>query len=99
LWSSSARLRRESLPPTRLTQRCKREAKGALSLPPPINPPKRETLCEGCGKTIGEGHRNCATCTVGESTKNMLKAARICRETAHSSEARLKRASTQRRNA
>jgi hypothetical protein len=28
LWSSSARLARESAPPTRLTQRFKREAKG-----------------------------------------------------------------------
>lgn len=99
LWSSSARLARESVPPTRLTQRFKREAKGAPSLPPSVRAPRRDNLCRGCGKTISHGRTNCATCAVGDATKHMLDAARIGRQTANGPEAQLKRASTQRKNA
>jgi hypothetical protein len=99
LWSSSARLARESAPATRLTQRFKREAKGAPPLPTPIKAPRRDNLCRGCGKTIQDGRTNCATCAVGDATKNMLDAARTGRKTANGPEAQLKRASTQRRNA
>jgi CRISPR associated protein Cas1 len=99
LWSSSAKLARESAPPTRLTQRTKREVKGAPPLPPSIRAPRRDTLCRGCGKTIQDGSTNCARCSVDGATKNMLDAARIGRATANSPEAQLKRASTQRKNA
>jgi CRISPR-associated endonuclease Cas1 len=99
LWSSSARLARESAPATRLTQRFKREAKGAASLPPSIRAPSRDNLCRGCGKTIQDGRSNCGTCAVGDATKNMIDAARIGRQTANGPKAQLKRASTQRKNA
>jgi CRISPR-associated endonuclease Cas1 len=99
LWSSSARLARESAPATRLTQRFKREAKGAPSLPSSIRAPRRDNLCRGCGKTIQDGCTNCATCAVGEATNNMLDAARIGRQTANGPDAQLKRANTQRQNA
>ena len=99
LWSSSARPARESAPPTRLTQRTKREVKGASPLPSPIRRPRRDTLCRGCGKTIQDGRTNCASCAVSSATKNMLDAARIGRETANGPEAQVKRANTQRRNA
>lgn len=99
LWSSSARLARESAPPTRLTQRTKREIKGAPSQPPSIKTPRRDNLCRGCGKTIQDGRENCATCAVGDATKNMLDAARIGRRTANGPKAQEKRASTQRKNA
>ena len=39
--------------PTRLTQRHKREAKGADPLPAPVSQPRKENICRGCGKTIG----------------------------------------------
>jgi hypothetical protein len=84
---------------TRLTQRNKREAKGAPSLPPSVRAPRRDNLCRGCGKTIQDGRTNCATCAVGDATKNMLDAAQIGRQTANSPEAQLKRANTQRKNA
>jgi hypothetical protein len=48
--------------PTRLTQRHKREAKGASPFPSPISPPRRENLCCGCGKVIQIGSSNCAEC-------------------------------------
>jgi len=98
-WSSSAKLARESAPPTRLTQRTKREVKGAPPLPPSIRAPSRENLCRGCGKTIQDGRTNCAPCAVGDATNNMLDAARIGRATANGPEAQSKRASTQRKNA
>jgi len=98
-WSSSARSPREVAPPTRLTQRFKREAKGAPSLPSLVRAPRRENLCRGCGKTIQAGRINCAHCAVDDATKNMLDAARIGRQTANGPEAQLKRAITQRKNA
>jgi hypothetical protein len=99
LWSSSAKLARESAPPTRLTQRFKREAKGAQSMPSSIRAPHRDNLCRGCGKTIQDGRTNCANCAVDNATTNMVAAALIGRQTAHSPEARAKRANTQRKNA
>jgi hypothetical protein len=99
LWSSSAKLARESPPATRLTQRLKREARGAPSLPSLIRAPRRENLCRGCGKTIRGGQTNCARCAVGDATRNMLDAANIGRQTAYGPEAQIKRANTQRKNA
>jgi CRISPR associated protein Cas1 len=99
LWSSSAKLARESPPATRLTQSFKRVAKGAPPLPSSIKAPRRENLCRGCGKTIRDGHTNCARCAVADATQNMLDAARIGRQTASGPEAQAKRASTQRQNA
>ena len=104
LWSSvskptSASSAARQLIATRLTQRNKREARGAPSLPPSVRAPRRENLCRGCGKTILDGGTNCARCAVGDATKNMLDAARIGRDTANGPEAQLKRASTQHKNA
>jgi CRISPR-associated endonuclease Cas1 len=98
LWSSSAKLARESPPATRLTQRFKREAKGVPPLPS-VKAPRRENLCRGCGKTIQPGRVNCVRCAVDDATTNMLNAARIGREKANGPEAQQKRANTQRKNA
>src|SRR6266567_2332212 len=96
-WST---IRRPDAPiATRLTQNNKREAKGAPPLPSSIRAPRRENLCRGCGKTIQDGRANCARCAVGDATTNMAAAALIGRQTAHSPEAQLKRANTQRKNA
>jgi len=99
LWSSSAKLMREPAPPTRLTQRIKREVKGAPPLPPPIKTPRRDNLCPECGKTIRPEITKCANCSVADATKKMLEASRIGRETANSPEARKKHAITARKNA
>jgi CRISPR-associated protein Cas1 len=96
-WST---IRRPDAPiATRLTQNNKRKAKGALPLPSTISAPRRDNLCRGCGKTIQDGRTNCATCAVGDATKNMLDAARIGRQTANAPGAQVKRANTQRKNA
>ena len=89
---------RNSTPPTRLTQRHRTEGKGKVWIQS-VNFSKSDHLCRGCGKTIPDGRTNCATCAVGDATKNMLDAARIGRETANGAEAQLKRANTHRKNA
>ena len=99
LWSSSAKLIREPAPPTRLTQRVRREVKNAPLLPVLIKAPRRYNLCRGCGKMIQDGRTNCASCAIPNATKNMLDAARTGRQTANGPEAQVKRANTQRRNA
>jgi hypothetical protein len=99
LWSSSAKLRREPAPPTRLTQRTKREVKGAPPLPPPVKTPRREKLCPECGRRIKHESTKCIRCALPDVTKNMLEAARIGRQTANSPEARKKHSITARRNA
>jgi CRISPR-associated endonuclease Cas1 len=99
LWSSSAKLSREPAPPTRLTQRTRREVKGASPLPPPVKAPRREQLCPECGRRIKPESTKCIRCAVPDATKNMLEAARIGRQTANSPEARKKHAITARKNA
>ena len=84
--------------PTRLTQRHKREAKGADPLPGPVSPPRRENVCRGCGKTIGNEFTNCRSCAIDGWSKNMRDVARVGRFTSNSPEAQVKRRSTQRRN-
>jgi hypothetical protein len=99
LWSSSAKLVREPAPPTRLTQRTKREVKGAPPLPPPIRTPRRDNVCPECGKTIRPESNKCASCAVTVATINILEAARMGRQTANGPEAQAKRAIKARNNA
>jgi len=62
LWTNSRKPSDEVAPPTRLTQRHKREAKGAASYPSVERAPRRPALCRGCGRSIGPGRVNCARC-------------------------------------
>ena len=84
---------------TRLTQSNKREAKSAAPVPPPIRPTRRENLCPECGKTIQPQSTKCASCALSDTTKNLLDAARIGRQTANGPEAQAKRAIKAQRNA
>jgi hypothetical protein len=99
LWSRRRNPTSDLALPTRLTQRRKREAKGASPLPSPISPPRRENLCRGCGKTIQSGCANCADCAVGGATERLVGAARLGREAAGSPEARAKHVASRRRHA
>jgi len=85
--------------PTRLTQRHKREAKGAPPLPKPLRLGPRENLCRGCGKNIRHGRTNCASCSIDSATTRLAEAARVGRLSANSPEANTKRANIQRQNA
>jgi CRISPR-associated endonuclease Cas1 len=97
-WTPSTRRETNFRLPTRLTQRHKREAKGVAPLPPAVEPPRRENVCRGCGKTIGHEFTNCRTCAASGWSNHMVDVARIGRLTANSPQAQTKRRNTQRRN-
>jgi hypothetical protein len=85
-------------PATRLTQRQKREAKGAPSLPPPERAPQRQNICRGCGKPIEPGSTHCVDCAVTLSTEHLVNAAYSGRVAPHTPEAQAHRADTQSRH-
>jgi CRISPR-associated endonuclease Cas1 len=97
-WTPSARRDTGFRLPTRLTQRHKREAKGASPLPSPVLEARRENVCRGCGKTIRHQFRHCRSCASDGWSKHMVDVARVGRLSANSPQAQAKRRSTQRRN-
>jgi CRISPR-associated endonuclease Cas1 len=99
LWSRGKKPAGAVSLPTRLTQRHKREAKGASPLPSSISPARRENLCRGCGKTIQQGSKNCAKCQIDGAIVRLVDAARVGRVAAHSPEARAKHRASRRRHA
>jgi CRISPR-associated endonuclease Cas1 len=99
LWSGRLRSGALSAPPTRLTQRHKREAKGQSSVPPPIRAPRREKMCLGCGKTIRVGRTNCGECAIEDATKRLAEAAQAGRVASLGPEARAKHRASRQRHA
>jgi len=99
LWSRGRKPIRDVALPTRLTQRNKREAKGASPLPSPISSPRRENLCRGCGKTIQIGRTNCADCAIGGATERLISVASLGRVAARGPEARAKHVASRQRHA
>jgi CRISPR-associated endonuclease Cas1 len=99
LWSNSRKSSRELPPPTRLTQRHKREAKGAPSFPPLERTPRLKTLCHSCGELIRAGRTHCGQCAIEGSTQRLKDAAQLGRVVARCPEARAKHAGTSRRQA
>ncbi len=99
LWSYTTKPGNQVAPPTRLTQRHKREAKNAPSFPPAEPGPRRQNLCRNCGKTIRGGRIHCGECAIENSTQRLVEAARLGRLAARSPEARAKRSATRRRHA
>jgi CRISPR-associated endonuclease Cas1 len=95
LWSARRhRPARQALPATRLTQAHRRQVSNyASSLPTPPRPP---TICRDCGAQVGPDQRYCSSCAITARTTALVKAARIGRTAAQSSEARASRADTQR---
>jgi len=63
LWASTRKSDREAAPATRLTQRLKREAKGAAPLAPPVPAPVLQNSCRECGAPILPGSRHCYVCS------------------------------------
>jgi CRISPR-associated endonuclease Cas1 len=94
LWSRQRKSTYEALPPTRLTQRHKREAKGSSPQASLERAPQNQSVCHGCGKDIQYGRSHCARCAVPVQTERIIQAARMARDSAHSLEARTKRADT-----
>jgi CRISPR-associated endonuclease Cas1 len=99
LWSNPQRSNGEALPPTRLTQRHKREAKGAQPLPKQVRDPRLPRLCRGCGKSIRSEHGHCILCAAEGAKARMIVAAKIGRLVSHTPEARAKQSATRGRHA
>jgi CRISPR-associated endonuclease Cas1 len=99
LWSTSKKIAGEPAPPTRLTQRHKREAKGARPFSNAEPTPRPQRLCRGCGKTIRAGRTHCGQCAIEGATQRFEAAARIGRLLSHTPEARSKQSDTRRGHA
>jgi CRISPR-associated endonuclease Cas1 len=99
LWSNSRKSGSEVAPPTRLTQRHKREAKGAPSLPAGERSSRIQHVCRGCGKSIRAEHTHCSQCAIDGAKQRLMGAARIGRQASRSPEARAKHRASRRRHA
>ena len=99
LWSNSTKPSRQVAPPTRLTQRHKREAKGAPSFPTVERLQRPQRLCRGCGKPIRPEHTHCGRCAVEGATQRLIDAAKIGRQVSRSPESRARHKATRRRHA
>ena len=98
LWSTFKNYGRRTLPPTRLTQSRRREAKGKPHLHFAV-PPRPPHLCHTCGKHVTAGYERCASCKVAVCTRELVKAAQQGRLAAHTAQAELKRGESRRRHA
>jgi CRISPR-associated endonuclease Cas1 len=99
LWSTTQKRTSSNLPPTRLTQTHRREAKGYASERTVLAVPRIENRCRGCGKAIRDRRSNCGNCAVTTATERLLNAARIGRVAAQSPDARKRHAESERRHA
>ncbi len=98
LWAGQkSRPTGNSVPPTRLTQQRRTEAKGKVWIAA-VEPPKTDHLCRGCGKTITNESTHCANCAVDRATERLIGVASLGRKAARSPEARAKQGATQRRH-
>ena len=99
LWAGGrSRRTGNSVPPTRLTQQRRTEAKGKVWISK-VEPPKADHLCRGCGKTISNGSAHCADCAVEKASERLMGVARLGRIAARSPEARAKQGVTRRKHA
>jgi len=98
---SSALPRRKDKPgpPTRLTQRHKREAKGRGPLPPPQPFPRPPAVCRICGAPVESGLSHCVPCAHIASKEALIEAAKLGRVAGHSPKARARQAEKQRQHA
>ncbi len=89
---------RSGLPPTRLTQNQRREARGLspeLSTKTSLKPMR---ICRICGVALHRGDTHCSACAVPVSKERFVEVARLGRIASHSREAETSRADTQRRH-
>jgi CRISPR-associated endonuclease Cas1 len=85
--------------PARLTQRHRREAKGADSLPRLASAVKPTNVCRTCGKELDRrSNRFCVQCGEAESVERMAAVAQLGREVSHGARSEAKRSATQKIN-
>jgi CRISPR-associated protein Cas1 len=99
LWTTTRkRTPAQELPPTRLTQQRKREAKGSTYSVSAKRLPRPERVCVDCGAPVNPGHDRCKPCSRALSTKALTEGAKAGRILAHSAKARRSRIATKRRH-
>lgn len=84
------------LPPTRLTQSLRREARTVPIPAPPamdgtVKPPR---LCRACGETLKRGQLHCKSCALPAAKERFGDVARLGRIASHTPEAEVSRAKT-----
>lgn len=85
--------------PARLTQRHRREVKGADPLPAPTPTVQPANVCRTCGKELNRrSSRFCVQCGEAESVERMATVARLGRAASHSPDSEAKRSATQKIN-
>jgi CRISPR-associated endonuclease Cas1 len=98
LWSTTIKRKRNLSLPTRLTQRRKREAKGAAPLPPPVPAPVPQNSCRECGAPIAIRSTHCPNCNVPVVIANLVAGAVAGRVQSKSTKSRARLGNTQRRH-
>lgn len=98
VWLAKPKPIRSFLPATRLTGSHKRAAKGVLSTPANVEPPRAPTVCRICGASIKFGRTYCGPCSVTASREGLIEAAKIGRVVAHSPEVLARQAEKQRQH-
>ena len=103
LWSRQRKPSRDTAPPTRLTQRHRREVKGSLSGTSSEPASRPESICIVCGATIVSGRSYCRSCAIPVATEHLTEVSESGRAAgqiaAQSIDAQSRRANTQRRHA
>ena len=89
---------RSGLPPTRLTQNQRREARGISPELSNNANHKPMRICRTCGTPLKRGRSHCASCSVPVSKERFGEVARRGRAKSHTQEAEIRRAQTQRRH-
>jgi len=83
---------RSGLPPTRLTQDLRREARPILATPVAERTFKAPRLCRGCGEPLKRGQLHCQSCALPAAKERFGYVARLGRIASHSKEAEISRA-------
>jgi CRISPR-associated protein Cas1 len=99
LWSNASNSASGEPLATPLTQRRKRQAKGAAPSPTPKRVPRGEKPCRICGVTIPNDHTFCQSCAITFNTEQVAQAAAAGRAASHSAIAQAQRTATRRENA
>src|SRR5262249_27570879 len=99
LWSGRPRTKLTGLPPTRLTQSHRRQAKGGPSDLPVIPRHSVPARCRTCGVGIPSRSTYCRRCAINASKSNLIEAAKAGRKATVSAKTQAQRSATQRRQA
>ena len=90
---------RSGLPPTRLTQDQRREARGVSNELSTKTPPKPMRICRTCGDPLKRGQLYCKSCALPAGKERFGDVARLGRIASHTDEAEIGRAKTRLRHA